>query len=114
MLRDGVYRIVYINRDADVVLATLRNGKIFASDAHGGVYTGAKLTGPGPASATVRLILTIPPGGQLVTGFTAGLQGAEIEIVSVFDPSSEVPVAVADLGGRYVGIELFYLGPLPN
>ena len=116
-MRDGVYRIYY--RDlADPVfgpehaLAVLREGQVLGSDPCGGVFSGAEdseLKNP----TVVRVRLTVPPCGELVTGYLAGSEGATIEISGAFSPLANTQRSFVDIAGDPVEIELVYLGPLP-
>ncbi len=118
MFRNGIYKVCYRNpMDGDghseEGLAILRDGKIIGSDRHGGVFVGE----PGRYSANdedVSVELTVPPGGELVTGLVAGPAGATFKIRSRFNSAKLQQFVVADVGGAPVEIQLSYLGPLPD
>ena len=118
MFRNGIYKVCYrspMDDDgfAEDALAIFRGGKIIGSDRHGGVFVG----GPGRRSADgedVSVELTVPPGGELVTGMIAGPAGATLTINGCFDPCKLGQFAVVDVGGAPVEIQLSYLGPLPE
>ena len=118
MLRDGVYRIYYRSLDDPVfgpehALAVMREGSVIGSDPCGGVFTsldGVDIDDPD----IVRLRLTIPPCGELITGYLAGSDGATIEISGCFNPLASTQRSIIDVAGDPVEIEVLYLGPLPD
>jgi hypothetical protein len=91
----------------------MRDGKIIGSDRLGGVFVGE--AGWSAASADcVTIELTVPPGGELVTGLTAGSSGACVKIKTRLDPEKIAQFATVDVAGEPVELELIYLGPLPE
>lgn len=117
MFRNGIYRVDYRNPNdesgpRDDALVVFRDGKIIGADRHGGVYAGSQ-QGAGAQLETIGLHLTVPPGGELVTGFVAGAEGATFNILSRLDPTLDRQTATIDLAGCAVELSVSYLGPLP-
>jgi hypothetical protein len=119
MLRDGLYQVAYGPPGSDpgasdFALASVRDGRIIGSDPHGGIYRGNKgRQRQLLSSASVELICTIPPGGELVTGLAAGAGGAKVTIKGTLDPGASAQNAVLQVAGQPVMVEISYLGPLP-
>lgn len=118
MFRDGIYRIAYSSglqpaRADDEALVIVRDGQILGSDPHGGVYLGTTTEGTATGATEVRLRAEIPPDGVLVTGFTAGCEGASLTVSGTIDPSAQNQCVTVNIGGENVVIEVAYLGPLP-
>jgi hypothetical protein len=118
MFRNGIYKVCYRSPHDDDdfsehALAVLRDGQIIGSDRLGGVFTGAPRCGSA-ADDCISVDLTVPPGGELVNGFVAGPAGATIQIKTRLDPEKIAQVAVIDVAGEPVEIQLIYLGPLPE
>lgn len=116
MFRNGIYRIDYRNPTddgpCDDALIIVRDGSIIGADRHGGVYTGSQYQTTGQLDG-VRLRMTAPSGGALVTGMFAGPDGATLQIDSRLDPTQNVQTATIDVAGNPVDIRVSYLGPLP-
>ena len=118
MFRNRIYKVFYRSPlddfgFSDHALAVLRDGQIMGSDRLGAVFTGE----PGFATAggnAVTIDLTVPPGGELISGFKAGPSGASVTINTDFDPSQDTQVKMVDIGGGPVEVQLVYLGPLPE
>lgn len=123
MIDEGLYNLEYRSTvldggEADAAggsaLAVLRNGKILGSDRWGAVFMGSYEFDPVSQSNAVHLRLHVPPQGQLVTGFSAGPEGAIIEVAGQFERAAPVSRAVADVAGRPLEVTMTYLGALPN
>ncbi|MEO1207474.1 MAG: hypothetical protein AAFV45_14200 [Pseudomonadota bacterium] len=119
MLDDGVYSLDYRGENAGQAeagdaLAVLRNGRILGSDRWGGTFTGSYDFDAGAQSNTLHVRLAVPPGGMLVNGFSAGPDGATIEIVGQFDRAAPVSKTSVKIGGKPIDLQLTYIGPLPN
>lgn len=119
MLDEGIYSLNYRaeiagQADADDGLAVLRNGRILGSDRWGGVFTGSYLFDPATTSNTVHIRMQIPPGGRLISGYTAGPKGSTLEFVASLERAAPVSTTVVDVAGQPVEVQLTYLGPLPN
>ena len=117
-MRDGVYRVYYRDLSDPLfgpehALAVKRDGVVIGSDPCGGVFTSLDVTASDDPG-TVRLRLTIPPRGELVTGYLAGSEGATIEISSRLSPTAATQRSMIDIDGDPVEIEVMYLGPLPE
>lgn len=118
-LDEGVYRIAYHGtasgeEETDHALAVLRNGKILGSDRHGGVFVGSYRFDRARGLNSVHMRIDVPPHGMLVNGYAAGPEGAHIDVschIARAEPKARTSVKVA---GQPVGVELTYLGPLPN
>lgn len=117
-LRDGVYRIYYRSLDDPIfgpehALAVMREGQVIGSDPCGGIFSSAA-DRDGDDPGVIRLQLTVPPCGELVTGYLAGFEGATIEISSTLNPLANTQRSIVDIEGDPVEIEVMYLGPLPT
>lgn len=118
MFRNGVYKVCYrspLDEPGfhDHALAVMRDGKIIGSDRMGGVFTGEERCAP-RAGDSVSVKFTVPPGGELITGFVAGPKGANVKIKTPLDPEKLAQFAVIDVAGEPVEVEVIYLGPLPE
>ncbi|MCB1513431.1 MAG: hypothetical protein KDJ18_01180 [Hyphomicrobiaceae bacterium] len=95
-------------------LAVLRNGKILGSDHWGAVFMGSYEYDAVSETNAVHLRLHVPPGGELVTGFAAGPEGAILEISGCFGRAAPVARAIAEVAGQPLEVTMTYLGALPN
>jgi len=115
---DGLYSLDYgAAGDGETIvdgaLALLREGRILGSDRWGGVFEGSYSFDRSRGNGRLKLRLRVPPGGVLVTGFTADDGGATIEVAGeIAGHGSGATVEVA-VGGTPVRIRLTYLGPVP-
>jgi hypothetical protein len=121
MLENGLYDLRYRAGDGGAGhcgkgLAMLRDGRIMGCDPWGGAFTGRLELDPQAGAGTVRLRFEVPPGGELITGFAAGPDGAAIDIVGTIAPAPEGAAAstVVEVAGAEVGVSFNYLGPLPE
>lgn len=120
MIDEGLYNLEYRSNvsgeagDVGSALAVLRNGKILGSDRWGAVFMGSYDFDPETELNSVHLRLHVPADGTLITGFSAGPEGATIEIVGSFARASPVTTTVTDVGGHPVEVTMTYLGALPN
>lgn len=119
MVRDGLYKIVYSTysqpeREFDEALAVVRCGRIFASDRHGGVYSGYGGMKADGRPCRIAMTAAVPAGGELVTGFEGGKEGALTAIFGDFDPVAHRQHAVIHVAGAPLEIDVSYLGPLPS
>ena len=62
----------------------------------------------------VDLKIDVPPGGTLITGYSAGIDGETIDIAGLFTTPNPASKAVVNVAGGQVEVELSYLGPLPD
>ena len=118
MLADGIYALRFAaSQDGEAGqgsgLAVLREGKVLGSDPMGAVFTGTYEFDAARQLNRVRLRLDVPPGGELITGFSAGLAGATLDVAGAF-ASSTGETAFIQIAGAPMGVEIRYLGPLPN
>jgi hypothetical protein len=121
MFRNGIYKVCYRSLLHDEgtgehSYASVRDGHIIGSDRLGAVFAGTGLSGgAGDGRDDVFDIeLTIPPGGELITGLVAGPCGATLKLQSRLDPGKLSQFAVVDVAGSQVEIMVSYLGPLPE
>lgn len=119
MLDEGIYGLNYKGEnmgelDGESALAVLRNGKILGSDRNGGVFMGSYEYDPKRELNKVHVRMQVPPDGVLVTGYSAGPDGAVLDIVGAFERASPVATTVVEVAGRPVEVQLTYLSPLPN
>ncbi len=119
MLEDGIYGLRFAaSHDGEPEdasgLAVLREGRVLGSDPGGAVFTGTYEFDAIRQLNKVRLRLDVPPQGTLVTGFSAGPAGATLDIVGAFAGKPAETTAFVHIAGAPVGVQLTYLGPLPN
>jgi len=119
MLSEGIYGLTYRGEEVDgsegdQALAVLRNGKILGSDRFGGVFMGSYEFDMKREINRVHVRMQVPPEGELVTGFSAGPDGAILDIVGSFERAEPSARTIVEVAGRPVEITLSYLGPLPN
>ena len=116
MFRNGIYKVGYRSLlhdegSGENGFAIMRDGFIIGSDRLGAVFTGA----PGSrACERVTVELTVPPGGELITGFRAGPAGATVKVLTQLDPEKLSQTATVFVAGEPVEIQVCYLGPLPE
>ncbi len=118
MFRNGIYKIAYYSPGqqefaADHALAVMRDGRFIGSDPLGGFYTGSSACGPSYLDV-MTIELTMPPGGELVTGLIAGPSGATIKVRAELDASLNTQCAIVDVAGMPVHLQVTYLGPIPE
>lgn len=119
MLEDGIYRLRFaatnngVSEDGDG-LAVLRQGTVLGSDPGGAVFSGTYEFDAVRGLSKVRLRLDIPAGGELLTGFRCGAEGASLDVVGAFAGDPRQTPAFLQVAGAPLGIRLTYLGPLPN
>jgi len=118
MLDEGLYDIAIKavepgQADRSRATAMLRGGTILGSDPGGAVFSGSYRFDAAAATNRVHLKLSVPPYGELVNGYTAGADGAMLEIVGEFARACPVCTVVVEAGGRPIEVELTHLGPLP-
>ncbi len=119
MLDEGLYNLEYRSAvcgdgECGSALAALRNGKILGSDRWGGVFMGSYDFDPVTERNSVHLRLSVPPEGRLVTGFSAGPEGATLDVVGSFERAAPVTTARALIAGEPLDVTMTYIGPLPN
>lgn len=119
MMDEGLYNVEYrsnacVDQERGSALAALRNGKILGSDRWGGVFMGSYEYDPVTERNSVHLRLSVPPEGRLVTGFSAGPEGATLDVVGSFERAAPITKAQALVAGEPVEVTMTYLGPLPN
>ena len=119
MLEDGIYGLWFAasqngEPENGSGLAVLREGKVLGSDPLGAVFTGTYEFDAARQLNKVRLRLDVPADGVLVTGFSAGPSGATLDIVGAFAGTSAETPAFIQIAGASVGVQIRYLGPLPN
>ncbi len=122
MLMEGIYglsiqRVRQRRRlldPAGEALVVLRNGTILGSGPWGGVFTGIYGEDSATGQDTVKIQIDVPPGGELVTGFTAGPSGASIDVIAAFDRAIKARRANVEIAGTPVEIAVSFLGPVPH
>lgn len=115
MLEDGVYDLRYraaCGGETGGGSAVLREGRILGSDPWGGLFEGSCEFDPEARLDKVRLQFTVPPEGTLITGFSAGPEGAVVDIVGAVAREAQVSTAIVEVAGAPVSVELTYIGPL--
>jgi hypothetical protein len=115
-LADGIYAVQFEASDSEIGHATaaLRKGAIFGSDREGGIFSGHYQFDATRNLNRIEIRFLVPPGGSLVTGFSAGPEGGAVDIVGEFGNLDTRPVIKLDIGREPLEVELNYLGPLPN
>jgi hypothetical protein len=124
MMCEGLYNVEYklfsSDQNAETgdargsALAVLRGGKILGSDPWGAVFLGCYTFDPVDNVEEVLVRLHVPPQGELVTGFSAGAEGAVLEIAGQLQPGELAARAVAEIAGRSIELTMTYIGALPN
>lgn len=118
MLRDGIYRVTYAYAAdgpiTDQALAIVRDGRVVASDRHGGVYVSGPPDNTTSDSSVYTISASIPPGGELATGFQAGDGGAHIVLKAVTKSDADKLRAIIDIDGKTLEADFIYLSPLPT
>lgn len=119
MLEDGIYGLRFVASDGAEEgqrggLAVLREGSVLGSDPLGAVFTGTYEFDAKRQLNRVRLRLDVPPDGVLLTGFAAGPHGATLHVAGAFPGASVDTTAFLQIAGAPMGVEIRYLGPLPN
>lgn len=119
MLENGIYGLRFAaTHDGEPAegsgLAVLRDGKVLGSDPLGAVFTGSYEFDAVRNLNKVRLRLEMPPEGVLVTGFASGPGGATLDVVGAFATTPKETTAFIQIAGAPLGVQIRYLGPLPN
>ncbi len=119
MLEDGIYALRFAaTHDGEPEqgsgLAVLREGKVLGSDPLGAVFSGTYEFDSNRNLNKVRLRLDVAPDGILVTGFAAGPAGATLDVVGAFATAPRDTSAFIQIAGAPLGVQISYLGPLPN
>ncbi len=119
MLANGIYGLRFAaTHDGEPEegsgLAVLRDGNVLGSDPGGAVFTGTYEFDAARNLNRVRLRLDVPADGVLVTGFAAGPSGATLEVAGAFQATSPDAPAFIQIAGAPLGVQIRYLGPLPN
>ncbi|MBU1209861.1 MAG: hypothetical protein KJ587_01130 [Alphaproteobacteria bacterium] len=117
--QDGLYSVTYLDEgESDSrrssTLAVLREGTIFGSDEHGGVFEGLFATTRCGSAACVVLRLRVPPGGVLLTGERVGTAEAVVDVVGVLSGKGGELKGVCEIRGHWMGMRLRYVGRLPQ
>ncbi len=112
MLGQGLYSLRFRLRSDDraeigSALAVVRNGSIMGADPWGGLFSGSCEANSGQE---IKVRLTIPADGELITGFKAGPDGAAIDLVAVVRDGGAYRSEALEIQGQEVDIELAYLG----
>jgi hypothetical protein len=95
-------------------LAILRNGTILGSDRWGGLFSGTYVLHAPTGKIDVHVWLEVPAEAELITGFSAGPEGAVFEIAAALDWGKPKSSTTVDVHGRPIVIEFAFIGPLPN
>lgn len=119
MLANGIYGLRFsASHDGEPErgdgLAVLRDGQVLGSDPLGAVFSGTYEFDDVKGLSRVRLRLEVPADGILVTGFAAGPSGAILEVVGAFTTTPDDTSAFLQIAGAPLGVQITYLGPLPN
>ncbi len=119
MLDEGIYELFYKAPDTEQIpgesaLCVLRNGKILGSDRWGGVFEGSYKYDAIRNTNSLHVRLKVPPEGELVTGFSAGPNGATIEVTTTLDRAAPLTQTTVDIADQPVELQMKFLGPLPN
>lgn len=115
MLANGVYEITFQSIDRiDRASAILRDGHVLGSDRWGLVFSGAYCGDEAGGRERIRLTLLVPPGGELITGFAVGSQGATVEIEgSIGKTSAGKDCAELNIVGERLVVSLDFISALP-
>lgn len=118
MLDEGLYNLRYRGEDRGTfdggeALVVLRNGKILGTDHGGGMFSGFYEFDAMREKNCIRARLSIPPEGTLVTGFSAGPDGAALDVEGLCERAGHVSSMTVEAAGLRIEIQLTYLAPLP-
>lgn len=121
VFRNGIFKVVYEDGDDgggpggehSHALIVLRNGTLIGSDPNGAVFTGA-VDASGDGIGRADITLTVPPFGELISGFSAGASGAKVRVSATFDPEKLSQRAILSVEGVPVAVSLHYVGALPE
>lgn len=118
-LADGVYSLVYRIASGEAEpsakgLAVVRNNEIIGSDAAGGVFEGRLRADDGGGPGRFCGVMSVPPGGELITGLRAGPDGLAVQLDAVPRADTDRLCFDVEIGGQLVGVEVAYIGPLPR
>lgn len=123
-LKDGTYGIKLQaagtpKPPAQSALAVLRRGRIVGADRTGSAFSGSHCYDTCSGLNRVHLRLEVPPEGELITGFSAGIEGAVVDIVGALraDETEGAPLsasAIVDIAGRPLEVTLTFLAPPPG
>lgn len=119
-LREGVYEFTYwlgcgsLEVDKGRGLAFLKTGRVLGSDERGGVFFGCYRPLSSGGRHHVKVQLNLPPDAELVTGLRAGADGLALELECLIEPPAPRSLAVVDVQGVPVSIELVYIGAMPT
>jgi hypothetical protein len=119
MLENGIYGLRFAAShdgapEEGSGLAVLRDGQVLGSDPMGAVFTGTYEFDATRNLNKVRLRVDLPADGILVTGFSAGPKGATLDVVGAFASASDEATSFIQIAGAPLGVQIRYLGPLPN
>ncbi|MFN3623199.1 MAG: hypothetical protein ACK4TP_03975 [Hyphomicrobium sp.] len=119
MLEDGIYALRFAaTHDGEPEqgsgLAVLREGKVLGSDPMGAVFSGTYEFDSVRSLNKVKLRVDLPADGILVTGFATGPKGATLDVVGAFASAPRDTPAFIQIAGAPLGVQIRYLGPLPN
>lgn len=119
MLDEGIYEVEYKSKSSDQIsgesaLCVFRNGKILGSDRWGCVFQGSYKFDAVRKSNAVHVRLRVPPEGELVTGFSAGPDGADFDVTAQLDRAAPISQTSVNIAGSAINLQLRFLGPLPN
>lgn len=117
-LDEGIYELMYSRpkRDQDpheTALCVLRNGKVVGSDRWGGIFEGTYKFDNVRRTNSIHVRLQVPPGGELITGFVAGPEGADLDIQGFIGRAQPTAKTTVEISGQHVQLNLKFVGPLP-
>jgi hypothetical protein len=119
MLQDGIYSLQFAATregapETATGLAVLRGGQVLGSDPLGAVFAGTYEYDEARALNRVRLRVDVPADSLLITGFESGPDGATLHVAGAFGGQSADGSAFLQIAGAPLGVQIRYLGPLPN
>ncbi len=119
MLDEGIYELDYKlpggeQMPGESALCVLRSGRILGSDRWGGVFQGHYEFDAGRKKNTLHVRLRVPPGGQLINGFTGGPEGSHVEISTTITRAAPIAKTIVDVAGKPIELQIRYLGALPK
>lgn len=116
LLTDGVYNLLFrLKADtgpATSGLAIIRDNRIFGSDPEGSVFEG-HLAPDEQGTPRIRGVLSLPPGGELITGLAAGPEGMDVELTAHPQAQDGTLRFIAVVAGESIDVDITYVGPLP-
>lgn len=114
---NGIYKVVYDEgpeaQSPEHALVVVRDGSLLGSEPNGGIFSGT-VTCDDTGTSAISATLTVPPFGELITGFAAGPAWAKVAVTTALDACKAAQQAVVEVNGIPLPVTVCYIGPLPD